>query len=221
MHPPWTTRSGRRGHRERQSIPPLGQARDDGQASLKLEIYLARHGETAWSLSGRHTGSTDLSLTPHGEQQAAALKKRLENIQFDAVYSSPLQRATRTAELAGFPNPQLTPLLREVDYGQYEGMTTTAIRELQPGWELYKDGCPGGESPDQMYARAVEFLNLFTAVKGRVVAFSHGHFLRLVAAAWMRLDVKAAASLYLDVATLSILREDDDHGRVLAVWNAP
>ncbi len=136
------------------------------------------------------------------------------------MYASTLQRAWRTAELAGFPNPQRTPLLREVDYGEYEGMTTTAIRELQPGWELYKDGCPGGETPEQVYARALAFLALAAAVSGRVVAFSHGHFLRAVAIAWMQLDIKAAAALYLDVATLSILR-DDDHGRVLAVWNAP
>jgi broad specificity phosphatase PhoE len=136
------------------------------------------------------------------------------------VYSSPLQRATRTAEIAGFPNPTLTPLLREVEYGDYEGMTTKAIHESRPGWELYKDACPGGETPAQIYARAGDFIALAAGVEGRVLAFSHGHFLRAVAIAWMGLDIRAAAALYLDVATLSVLRRDE-LGRVLAVWNAP
>ena len=136
------------------------------------------------------------------------------------MFSSPLQRARRTAELAGFPTPQLTPLLREVDYGEYEGMTTKAIRALRPGWELYKDGSPGGETPAQMYARAVDFINLASAAGGRLLAFSHGHFLRAVAVAWMKLDVKAASTLDLDVATLSLLR-NDDKGRLLAMWNSP
>jgi probable phosphoglycerate mutase len=122
--------------------------------------------------------------------------------------------------MAGFANPRLTPLLREVDYGEYEGLTTKTIRESRSDWELYKDGCPGGETPAQMYARAQEFIGLAGPVDGRVLAFSHGHFIRAIAIAWMRLDIKAAAALHLDVATLSILRLDD-HGRVLAVWNAP
>jgi len=130
-----------------------------------------------------------------------------------------MQRATRTAELAGFPEPQLTPLLREVDYGEYEGMTTRAIRETQPDWELYKDGSPGGESPAQIYARALAFIDLASAAGGRVLAFSHGHFLRAVAIAWMKLDVEAASTLDLDVATLSRLR-DDQRGRLLSMWNA-
>jgi probable phosphoglycerate mutase len=148
------------------------------------------------------------------------VRDRLEKIHFDAVYSSPLQRALRTAEIAGFPHPELTPLLREVDYGDYEGLTTKAIRETRPDWELYRDGCPGGETPAQIYARATEFITLAAGVDGRVLAFSHGHFLRAVAIAWMNLDIEAAPALYLDVATVSILRHDD-HGRVLAVWNAP
>jgi broad specificity phosphatase PhoE len=144
----------------------------------------------------------------------------LETLHFDAVYSSPLQRARHTAEIAGFPNPQLTPLLREVDYGEYEGKTTNEIQQLHPGWELYKDGCPGGETPAQIHQRAVDFLEIASNAGGRVLAFSHGHFLRAVAIAWMGLDVQAAAALYLDVATLSIVRHDD-RGKVLAVWNAP
>jgi broad specificity phosphatase PhoE len=171
-------------------------------------------------LNGRHTGHTDLPLTAHGESEAATLRTRLAGIQFDAVYSSPLQRATRTAEIAGFPKPLLTPLLREVDYGDFEGMTTKSIQELRPGWELYMDGCPGGETPAQVYARALDFIALAASGSSRVLAFAHGHILRAIAVAWMSLDVTAAARLELDVATLSVLRHDE-HGRVLAVWNAP
>ena len=148
------------------------------------------------------------------------MRDRLEKIHFEAVFSRPLQRARRTAELAGFREPQLTDLLREVDYGEYEGMTTNAIREKRSGWELYKDGSPGGETPAQIYARAMDFIKLASSTGGRVLAFSHGHFLRAVAIAWMRLDIKAASTLDLDVATLSLLH-DDEGGRVLAMWNSP
>jgi broad specificity phosphatase PhoE len=149
------------------------------------------------------------------------LLTRLSGLSFDAVFSSPLQRALRTAEIAGFPNPQLTPLLREADYGQYEGITSAQIHQQNPGWEIYKDGSPGGETPAQIYARALEFIRLCETVDGRVVAFAHGHILRAVAVAWLRLDITAAANLQLDVATLSRLRVDPEHGRLLAMWNAP
>jgi len=142
-------------------------------------------------------------------------------LSFDAVYSSPLQRAVCTAEIAGFPHPQLTPLLREFDYGEYEGITTKEIRARRPGWELFKDGCPGGESPAHVYARALEFVQLCEGVNSRVLAFAHGHILRAVAVAWLRLDITAAAGLQLDVATLSRLRQDPAYGRLLAMWNAP
>jgi probable phosphoglycerate mutase len=149
------------------------------------------------------------------------LRTRLSGLSFAAVFSSPLQRAWRTAEIAGFPNPQLTPLLREADYGQYEGITSAQIHQQNPGWEIYKDGSPGGEAPAQIYARALEFIRLCETVDGRLLAFAHGHILRAVAVAWLRLDITAAANLQLDVATLSRLREDPDHGRLLAMWNAP
>jgi broad specificity phosphatase PhoE len=136
------------------------------------------------------------------------------------VYSSPLRRATHTAEIAGFPNPHLTPLLREVDYGDYEGITTKEIHASRQDWELYKDGCPRGETPAQIYKRALDFVALAATGDGRVLAFAHGHILRAVAVAWMSIDITAAARLLLDVATLSVLRHDE-HGRVLAVWNAP
>jgi broad specificity phosphatase PhoE len=153
------------------------------------------------------------------------LGSRLSGLRFDAVFSSPLQRAVQTSEIAGFPNPQLTPLLREADYGRYEGITTAQIHEQNPGWEIYRDGSPGGETPAQIYARAAEFIRLCETVNGRVLAFAHGHILRAVAVAWLGLDITAATNLQLDVATLSRLREDLDHGRgrvrVLAMWNAP
>jgi probable phosphoglycerate mutase len=220
VHSSRPAREGRRRNRERQPVAAVGPARNDGQAGLTLEIYLARHGETEWTLNGRHTGRTDLTLTKHGEEEAAALGARLAGINFDVVYSSPLQRSTRTAEIAGFPNHRFTPLLREADYGEYEGITTKAIQASRPGWEIYKDGCPGGETPAQLYARALEFIALAESSGGRVLAFAHGHILRAVAVAWMSLDITAAASLLLDVATLSVLRHDE-HGRLLAVWNAP
>jgi broad specificity phosphatase PhoE len=136
------------------------------------------------------------------------------------VFSSPLERARRTAEIAGFSKPTETPLLCEVDYGEYEGRTTKEIQASRPDWDLYRDGSPGGETPAQILARAQDFISVAADVKGRVLAFSHGHFLRAVAIAWVQLEIKAAGALYLDVATLSIVREDD-HGRVIAVWNAP
>ncbi|HYR47245.1 MAG TPA: histidine phosphatase family protein [Candidatus Polarisedimenticolia bacterium] len=186
-------------------------------------MYLARHGETEWSLSGRHTGSTDLPLTTRGEERAAALRARLAGLQFAAVFSSPMQRARRTAELAGFPHPHVTDLLREFNYGQYEGLTSAEIRASQPGWEIYHHGCPGGESPADVYARAQQFLDLASSVAaggGSVLAFAHGHILRAVAAAWLALDITAASEFRLDVATLSQLAATD-RGRELALWNSP
>ena len=136
------------------------------------------------------------------------------------MYSSPLQRARRTAELAGFDRPQITALLKEVDYGTYEGLTSAAIHQANPEWELYKDGCPSGETPAQIYARAQEFIDMATEQHdGRILAFSHGHILRAIAVAWIKVDIAVAARLQLDVATISVLR-DGDRGRVIALWNA-
>jgi probable phosphoglycerate mutase len=131
-----------------------------------------------------------------------------------------MQRARRTAELAGFGHPQVTALLKEVDYGTYEGLTSPAIHQANPGWELYVDGSPGGETPAHMYARAQEFIDM--AIEhhdGRILAFSHGHILRAIAVAWIQVDIVVAARLQLDVATISVLR-DGDRGRLIALWNA-
>jgi broad specificity phosphatase PhoE len=183
-----------------------------------LEIYLARHGETEWSASGRHTGGTDIPLTPRGEQKAAALRPRLASVHFDLVCSSPMQRARRTAELAGFANPTIMDLLREVDYGDYEGKTSLQIHGANPSWEIYEDGSPGGETPAQIYSRAQAFLALAGQSGGRILAFAHGHILRAVGAAWLRSDITVASGLMLDVATLSVLR-DDGH-RMITLWNS-
>ena len=147
------------------------------------------------------------------------MRPRLESLTFKAVYSSPMKRALRTAELAGFPDPQITDLLREVDYGEYEGLTSTEIHEFNPSWEVYADGSPAGETPAQIYSRAQQFIVFASKPGGRVLAFAHGHILRAIAAAWIRADLKVASGLMLDVATLGALR-DDGH-RLITRWNSP
>jgi broad specificity phosphatase PhoE len=130
-----------------------------------------------------------------------------------------MKRALRTAELAGFEHPKVTALLKEFDYGQYEGLSTTQIQEKNPGWEIYRDGCPGGETPAQVYSRAMQFVELATRPgDGRAIAFGHGHIFRAIAAAWIAMPITLATHLQLDVATLSVLR-DGERGRVIASWN--
>ena len=183
-----------------------------------LDLYVARHGATDWTRTGQHTGRTDLPLLPEGEEQARHLGELLRGVEFTAVYSSDLQRSLRTAELAGFASVEKTPLLREYDYGDYEGMTSRQIRETRPDWEIYRDGCPGGETPDQVCARALGFVDLLPGTEGAVLAFSHGHFLRALAAAWAELPIIAAGRLALDVAALGVLR-DGEQSRVIQRWN--
>lgn len=177
-----------------------------------------RHGATEWSRSGRHTGSTDLPLLAEGEERARALAGVLAGIGFGAVFTSPLRRARQTAELAGFPTAEVDPLLREYDYGEYEGLTTAEIEARRPGWTLFRDGCPGGETPDQVLARAGGFAAAAEARGGRVLAFAHGHILRAVAAAWLGLGAPPAGQLDLDTATVSIL-SGGPRGHTLSLWN--
>jgi broad specificity phosphatase PhoE len=185
---------------------------------LATDLYLVRHGDTAWTHTGQHTGRTDLPLLPEGEEQARDLGARLRGVRFAAVWSSDLQRALRTAELAGFERPAVTPLLREFDYGDYEGLTTDEIHRDRPGWELFAEGCPGGESPAQVQARARTFLGELDGVEGAVAVFSHGHLLRALATAWVRLDIAAAAHLALDTASICVLH-DGSRGRLVKRWN--
>jgi len=184
-------------------------------------IHLARHGETEWSLSGQHTGHTDLPLTLRGELNARALGQRLRGLVFARVLASPLQRALRTCELAGFgPAAEIDPDLVEWDYGHYEGRRTAEIRAERPDWNLFRDGCPGGESVDQIAARADRVVGRLRAVKGAVLVFSSGHFLRVLAARCLGLDAGCGRYLVLGTASLSVLgHEHDPAESVIELWN--
>jgi probable phosphoglycerate mutase len=185
------------------------------------QVYLARHGETAWSLSGQHTGLTDIPLTERGEDNARRLGKRLKGLSFARVLTSPLQRARRTCELAGFGSAaQDDPDLLEFDYGDYEGRTTADIRKERPDWYLFCDGCPNGESVAPVGARADRVVARLRAVSGNVLLFSHGHFLRFLTARWLTLAPGEARRFLLSTATLSILGyEHSLNEAAIRLWN--
>jgi broad specificity phosphatase PhoE len=184
-------------------------------------IYLARHGETAWSLSGQHTGLTDLPLTERGEQNARALGERLKGLNFVKVFTSPLQRARRTCELAGFGTlAEVDGDLLEWNYGHYEGRRTAEIHAERPDWQLFRDGCPGGESPDQVGARADRVVGRMRAVDGNVLLFSSGHFLRVLAARWLGLEPAAGRFFLLSTASLSALGYEHNRSQpVIRLWD--
>ena len=184
-------------------------------------VYLARHGETAWSLSGQHTGRTDLPLTERGEANARALGVRLSGLSFAKVFTSPLQRAVRTCQLAGFgEEAEADPDLFEWDYGQYEGRRTVEILEERPDWYLFRDGCPGGETPDQVGARADRVIDRIRAVRGDVLVFSSAHILRVLAARWLGLEAAGGRYFVLSTATLSLLGYEHNLGEpVIRLWN--
>ncbi len=186
---------------------------------MPLDLYLVRHGETQWSATGRHTGRSDIPLTPTGEGEAAWLAGRLGAAGFTHVYSSPRMRARQTCELAGWGAAAvIEPDLAEWDYGDFEGLNSAEILRAQPGWSLYRDGCPGGESPGQACARADRLLDRLRGLEGNVALFTHGHFGRLLGARWAGLAVVDAARLRLDTASLSIL--GSEHGSpVISLWN--
>ena len=184
-------------------------------------VYLARHGETAWSLSGQHTGLTDLPLTDHGKDNAVRLGQRLKGLTFAKVFTSPLQRASLTAKLAGFGDvAEVDPDLMEWNYGQYEGLTSKQIYAQRPGWELFRDGCPGGESPDQVAARADRVISRARAVNGNVLLFSSGHFLRMLGARWLGLPALGGGHFLLSTASLSLLGYEHNLSEpVIRLWN--
>jgi probable phosphoglycerate mutase len=184
-------------------------------------VYLARHGETAWSLSGQHTGLTDLPLTERGERNARRLGERLRGLTFARVLTSPLQRARRTCELAGFGAvAQVDAELVEWNYGAYEGRTTAEIHKERPGWQLFRDGCPGGETLAEIGARADRVLARLRAVEGDVLVFSSGHFLRVLTSRWLGLDTSAGRLFLLSTATLSTLSyEHTRDNPALRLWN--
>jgi broad specificity phosphatase PhoE len=184
-------------------------------------LYLARHGETAWSLSGQHTGLTDLPLTERGERNARRLGKRLAGLTFAKVFTSPLQRAARTCELAGFgAQAEVDRDLVEWNYGKYEGLRTAEIQAKRPEWQLFRDGCPGGESPDQVGARADRVVSRVHAIKGDVLIFSSGHFLRMLAGRWLGLEPVTGRFFMLNTASLSALGYETNLSQpVMRLWN--
>ena len=184
-------------------------------------IYLARHGETAWSLAGQHTGLTDVPLTERGEHNARRLGERLAGLSFAKVFTSPLQRAARTCELAGFrPRAEIDRDLVEWNYGRYEGLRTSEIHAKRPEWHLFHDGCPGGESPDHVAARADQVVNRVRAVRGDVLIFSSGHFLRVFAARWLGLEPAAGRFFTLNTASVSVLGYENSPAQpVIRLWN--
>jgi broad specificity phosphatase PhoE len=184
-------------------------------------IYLARHGETAWTVSGQHTGLTDLPLTERGERNARALGKRLAGLEFARVFTSPLQRASRTCELAGFgARAEVDRDLVEWNYGEYEGLRTADIHAKRPSWEMFRDGFPGGESLDEIGARADRVVSRIRSIDGATLLFSSGHFLRVLAARWLTLPPVDARYFLLSTASLSTLTyEHNLSASVIGLWN--
>ena len=184
-------------------------------------VHLARHGETAWSLTGQHTGLTDLPLTERGEWNARRLGRRLRGLTFAAVFASPLQRAMRTCELAGFRDTvEVDPDLVEWNYGDYEGRRTADIQIERPGWQLFRDGCPGGETVEDVCRRADRIVDRVRATQGNVLIFSSGHILRVMTARWLGLKPGAGKYLLLSTASLSALGYDHDISQpVIRFWN--
>jgi probable phosphoglycerate mutase len=185
-------------------------------------IYIARHGETAWTITGQHTGLTDLPLTPQGEKNAQKLGDRLKGIQFTKVLTSPLQRAKKTCALAGFGSlAEIDSDLVEWDYGEYEGLRSAEIRAKRPDWQLFRDGAPGGESPAQVIARADKVWKHLREVKGNLLLFTSGHFIRVLAARWIGLEPSIHSnSFLLSTASLSAVGYDRDLSHpVIRFWN--
>lgn len=188
------------------------QERDD-------RVFLVRHGETEWSRSGRHTSVTDLPLTPEGERVAAGLKERLAGESFDLVLTSPRQRARRTAELAGYPDAEVDDDLVEWNYGDYEGITTAEIRKTVPGWTVWDDPVPHGETPAELTNRLDRVAARIAAVPGDVLVFGHSHALRGLTARWLELDVTEGRHFVLNTATLSTLGWERGSPAILQ-WNS-
>jgi probable phosphoglycerate mutase len=185
-------------------------------------VYLERHGETAWTLSGQHTGLTDLPLTEHGERTAQPLGECLQGLTFAKVFTGPLQRARQTCELAGFGAPaEIDPDLVEWEYGKYKGRRGAEIRAERPDWNLFHDGCPGGETPRQVSARSDRVVSRVRAIPGDVLVFTSGHFMRVLASRWLGLEPTANSRYFmLSTASLSALGYENDLSRpVIRFWN--
>jgi probable phosphoglycerate mutase len=189
-------------------------------AQFLPEIHIVRHGETAWTRSGQHTGLSDIPLTERGEQQARQLGKYLTGT-YDHVFTSPLQRALRTCELAGFgARARIHPDLVEWNYGEYDGLTSVEIRKRRPGWQVFQDGCPGGESVAQVGTRADRVIAQLRSLDSNVLLFSSGHFMRVLAARWLDLEPSSGRLFLLSTTTLSILGYDHTTNEpVIRLWN--
>lgn len=186
-------------------------------------LWFIRHGETAWSLSGQHTGRTDIALTTHGEAEATELGHHLRKIRFSHVLTSPRQRAERTCELAGLGRTaEIEPDLSEWDYGDYEGQRSADICKAQPGWDIFRHGCPHGEAPEQISDRVDRLIDRLAALTGNVALFSHGQVGAVLAARWIGLTVIHAEHFSLGPASLSILSHNPHHPkvRIIELWNA-
>jgi probable phosphoglycerate mutase len=185
------------------------------------EIHIIRHGETAWTETHRHTGLTDIPLTERGERQARNFGNHLGGRTYAHVFTSPLQRARRTCELAGFSaSAQIDPDLVEWNYGAYDGLTRSEILQQRPGWQLFRDGCPAGESVADIGARADRVIDRLRAFDGNVLFFSSGHFSRVFAARWLGLDASCGRLFLLSTTTLSILGYDHNKGEpAIRLWN--
>ena len=187
----------------------------------QMEVVLVRHGETEWSRDHRHTGRTDVPLTAEGRRQAERLTDALAEWNFTRVLSSPLSRALDTCRLAGYADrAELSDALLEWDYGEYDGETTDRIRESRPGWNLWRDGCPGGETVADVSARVEALVSELKDSDGDVLLFAHGHVLRVLAARWVELAPEAGARLWLATATISVLGFERETA-VFRRWNAP
>lgn len=188
-----------------------------------LRLYLVRHGQTEWSLSGRHTGRTDIALTAHGEDEASALVPWLRHVTFARIFTSPLQRARRTCERA-LPGQaaEIAPDLAEWNYGEYEGISTADIRSRRPDWNVFRDGCPGGETPADIALRADRLIAHLRTLTGNIALFSHGQFGPALAARWIGVAVVEGEHLQIDTASLNILGYHPTHPDtpVIALWNA-
>lgn len=184
-------------------------------------VYLVRHGETAWTITGQHTGSTDLPLTKRGEHDACQLGKRLRGLTFACALTSPLRRAVQTCQLAGFGSEASADEdLVEWDYGAYEGKTSAEIHRQSPDWELFRDGCPGGETAAKVAMRANRVIDRIRAIDGDVLLFSHSHFLHIFAACWLELEPAAGRYFFLDTAALSIVGYHHNlNDPVIRLWN--
>lgn len=199
----------------------MSQTKARPMAAPVQQVYIVRHGETEWSLSGQHTGTTDIPLTEHGRQVARLLRPILAKESFRLTLTSPLQRARETCRLAGFEETANSePDLVEWNYGRYEGLTPDQIHATAPGWQIFRDGCPGGEQPGEIGARVDRVIAKVRAVEGHVVLFAHGHVLRVFAARWLGLPPSAGQHFLLGTATSNILSYYRDVPAIKR-WNAP